>query len=280
MFELPVSIIGGYLGSGKTTWINQRLKENRAVRYAVIVNDFGELNIDAQLIDSVDQLTITLENGCVCCSLAGGVDQAVQAITNIADAIDWVLLEASGVADPTRVKAQVQSWPGFTLHDTLTLIDATRIQKLTKDKYVGKHIQKQLMEADEILLTKTDLISGADRSKLDDWLCQQRGRPSIVATLTKTQLPEFSTERIDSATFRDRQSLESWLDALDDTTSRVKGLVKFNDSPDPSKDQWFVIQWVDRKWTITEHQGPEPSKPGIVRIMAAPNSQSVPDSRL
>lgn len=280
MVDLPVSIIGGYLGSGKTTWINQRLKQNYAVRYAVIVNDFGELNIDAQLIDSPDQLTITLENGCVCCSLAGGVDQAVQAITNIAGAIDWVLLEASGVADPTRVQAQVQSWPGFTLHDTLTLIDATRIQKLTRDKYVGKHIQKQLIEADEILLTKTDLISEADRSNLEGWICQQRGRPSIVKTLTESQLPEFSAERIDPAIFADRPSLESWLDLLDDTTARVKGLVRFKDRPDQRKALWFVVQWVDRKWTITEHQGPEPSKPGIVRIMAAPNSQSVPDSVL
>ncbi|MFT7246155.1 MAG: G3E family GTPase [Candidatus Azotimanducaceae bacterium] len=278
MFELPVSIIGGYLGSGKTTWINQRLKENRTVRYAVIVNDFGELNIDAQLIDSADQLTITLENGCVCCSLAGGVDQAVQAITNIANAIDWVLLEASGVADPTRVKAQVQSWPGFALHDALTLIDATRIQKLTKDKYVGRHIQKQLSEADEILLTKTDLISEADRSNLDTWICQQRSRTLVIESdlAGQSQLPEFSAERIDPAVFADRPSLESWLDSLDNTTARAKGLVRFNDHPD----RWFVVQWVDRKWTITEHQGPEPSKPGIVRIMAAPSSQSVPDSPL
>ena len=73
-FDLPVTLITGYLGSGKTTFINQRLLNADGVRYAVLVNDFGELNIDAELIKTSTERTISMINGCVCCSLAADMD--------------------------------------------------------------------------------------------------------------------------------------------------------------------------------------------------------------
>ena len=148
MFELPVTLVGGYLGSGKTTYINHRLKQADGVRYVVLVNDFGELNIDEQLIESRDGQTIALTNGCVCCSVTDDLANAFEQVEQVSDQADWLLMEASGVANLIRLKSQLQNLPGFELRETLTMVDATRIRELVQDKYVGRHVSVQVKQAD------------------------------------------------------------------------------------------------------------------------------------
>ena len=150
MFNLPVTVVAGYLGSGKTTYINQQLTRANGLRCAVLVNDFGELNIDAELIENESARSISLVNGCVCCSIADDMEGALEEIRSTADSLDWVMLEASGVADPGRVKNRVLNWPGFELKELVTLVDATRIRKLVNDKFVGGHIREQLSSADNL----------------------------------------------------------------------------------------------------------------------------------
>lgn len=267
MFDLPITIIAGYLGSGKTTLINEKLSNNDGVRYAVLVNDFGDLNIDAELLDSQDGMTIALENGCVCCSLAGGMEQAAEQIRTIADQIDWVLLEASGVAEPNRLQRRVQSWPGFTLTETKTLIDATRIRKLVQDKFIGQHIQKQLHDADHLQLSKTDLISKTELLELTEWLKTQSEVETNPAKLHLPH-PSFHSETIPLIEPVEKNTLERWLASLDDTTLRLKGFVRLTEEPR----KLFVVQWVDQTWSIIEHRGQKTHfQPALIRITSNAN---------
>lgn len=101
---LPCTVIGGYLGAGKTTLLNHLLANTAGLRAAVVVNDFGDVDIDADLVASHDGDTIQLANGCLCCTLAGGFAEVMGGLRARAEDLDHVLIEASGVADPEKVE--------------------------------------------------------------------------------------------------------------------------------------------------------------------------------
>ena len=100
---LPFTVLGGFLGSGKTTLLNRLLNLTKETRYAVLVNDFGELNIDERLITAHDGETIALANGCMCCSMADGFVSALTTVMERADQFDQMIVEASGVSNPGRI---------------------------------------------------------------------------------------------------------------------------------------------------------------------------------
>ena len=100
---LPFTVLGGFLGAGKTTLLNRLLTETQDTRFAVLVNDFGELNIDEGLVARHDGKTIALSNGCMCCSMADGFLSTLMTVMDRAEAVDHVVVEASGVANPRRI---------------------------------------------------------------------------------------------------------------------------------------------------------------------------------
>jgi G3E family GTPase len=167
--QIPVTVIGGYLGAGKTTLLNHILRNNKGIRFAVLVNDFGSINIDIDLIESQDGDTINLANGCICCSLAGGFGTAMISIRDRADLPDRVLIEASGVSDPFKI-AQYAHLPGFHLDSVIVLADAEFIQKRAADKYIGRQVIQQLKSADLLLLNKVDLVTDENRTQVKNWL--------------------------------------------------------------------------------------------------------------
>ncbi len=167
--KIPVTVIGGYLGAGKTTLLNHILRNNKGIRFAVLVNDFGNINIDIDLIESQDGDTINLANGCICCSLAGGFGSAILSIRERPVLPDRVLIESSGVSDPFKI-AQYAHLPGFHLDSVIVLADAEFIQRRVADKYVGRQVIQQLKSADLLLLNKVDLVSDERRIQVRDWL--------------------------------------------------------------------------------------------------------------
>jgi G3E family GTPase len=266
MFDLPVTIVSGYLGSGKTTYINTLLQTNNGVRYAVLVNDFGELNIDVSLIESSSAKSISLANGCVCCSIANDLDSALAGITSIEQTIDWVLLEASGVADSQRIENTVLNWPGFTLKQTLTMVDVTRIKSLAADKYVGAHIDKQLRQAQKIVLTKTDLINSKEQAEIEHWLSVKNNISTID---NKTDFhPDFVSYSFRHEYAISRLSLEEWLSELHDNTLRVKGFVFLQEDPDfQYLLQWVWVQLADQNLSMKNNDRQEkPSQPAEKNI--------------
>ena len=167
--QIPVTVIGGYLGAGNTTLLNYILLQTHGIRYAVLVNDFGSINIDVDLIESQDDEVINLANGCICCSMAGGLTNAMFAIRERELRPDRVLIEASGVSDPHKI-AQNAHLPGFCLDSVVVLADAELIRMQAKDKYVAKQVLQQLKSADLLVLTKLDLISDGQRGQVKEWL--------------------------------------------------------------------------------------------------------------
>lgn len=148
---IPITIVAGYLGAGKTTFINKVLAETKSP-LGILVNDFGDLAIDYDLIQNEDGLTYSLANGCVCCKLNDDIGAALESIKN--KDISGVLLEASGVAIPIKIANYGLSWPGFSLNGILSLVDGQSIESLLDDKYVKTTVRDQLVQADRILLNR------------------------------------------------------------------------------------------------------------------------------
>ncbi|MFF5793014.1 CobW family GTP-binding protein [Paeniglutamicibacter sp. NPDC012692] len=153
---VPLTIVGGYLGAGKTTLINDLLAQ-AGQRIAVVVNDFGEVNIDAKLIRSADGDTIELVNGCICCSLSDGLGELLPRLAR-RDDLDAVVVEVSGVGEPGKL-AGWMGYPGFSAGGVLVCADAGALGRLAGDRYVGDTVTAQLKVADLVLLTKGDAAS-------------------------------------------------------------------------------------------------------------------------
>ena len=143
---LPFTVIGGYLGAGKTTLLNNLLSQAGGLRAAVLVNDFGEINIDAELITGHDGDAISLANGCICCSLSNGFAVAIGEVLKRAEKLDHVIVEASGVAEPGKI-AQYGQMYGLPLDGVLVVVDAEQIKTQADNKYVGDTVLRQLAQA-------------------------------------------------------------------------------------------------------------------------------------
>lgn len=155
----PITLVGGYLGSGKTTLINRFLSSPRAGRTAVVVNDFGEVNIDAALIRASGADTLELTNGCICCQITDDVQRTMSGLAARTD-IDRVICEVSGIGDPSQLGTW-QTFPGFRAGPTVVCADAVATEARLADEYVEDVVRAQIAGADIVLVTKADLASVA-----------------------------------------------------------------------------------------------------------------------
>ena len=287
---IPLTIIAGYLGAGKTTLINRLLAQADGRRLAVLVNDFGDINIDASLIASHDGGTISLTNGCVCCSISDALGDALDQVTAMLPPPDQIIVEASGVSDPAKVAHYGLGWPGVTLDSVLTLADAETIQDRATDKFVGHLVLQQLRTADLVVLTKPDLVSEARLREVEQWAASLAGgAPSVRATNGdlpvamvleegRTAEPFPATERdtaIDSAPVHghfasvsveisapiDREQFCAFADALPPEIWRAKGLLRFSSEPD----RLWIFHKVGRRWSLSPHESP--SEPGSASVL-------------
>lgn len=179
--RIPVTILSGYLGSGKTTIINRALAGDHGLRLGVLVNDFGPVNIDASLIAAEGDDLVELSNGCVCCSIGDDLGEAMSAFAARPNPPQHLLLEASGVAEPARIAASAGYWPGFELDAVVVAADAETIEARVNDKYVARLVRSQLAAADLIVLTKGDLVGPERTTGTKDWLQGQHPEARIVA---------------------------------------------------------------------------------------------------
>ena len=177
---VPLTVIGGFLGAGKTTLLNALLAQADGRRIAVLVNDFGDLQIDAALIARSSAATIALRNGCVCCSLAGGLVNALSESLAIDPRPDHVVVEASGVSDPRRIAQVARSGAGFSPEATLVVVAADQIETLARDRYVGDTVIAQLAAADLLILNKMDLVDEARKRQVREWLKPHAPRAALI----------------------------------------------------------------------------------------------------
>ena len=156
---MPVTIITGFLGSGKTTLINQILHNKQKLKVAVLVNEFGDINIDTQLLMDVNENMLELSNGCICCTINEGLVDAVYQVLESDKKVDYLIIETTGVADPLPIILTFLSTElkDLTYLDSvLTLVDS---ENFTPDHFDSEAALKQIAYGDIILLNKTDLVS-------------------------------------------------------------------------------------------------------------------------
>ena len=154
---IPLTLISGYLGTGKTTLINQLLRTTKK-KIALLVNDFGDVNIDESLIESRTDSLLSIAGGCVCCSYGNELIETLESMNSSKILPDHIVLEASGIALPSKIIQTVSLMNFLSFHGTVLLTDASRIQAQLNDVYISDTIRLQIQEHDLLVLNKTDLI--------------------------------------------------------------------------------------------------------------------------
>jgi G3E family GTPase len=187
---MPVTIITGFLGSGKTTLLNHILENQSDLKIAVLVNEFGDINIDSQLLVSIDEDMVELSNGCICCTINDSLVDAVYNILERRDNIDYMVVETTGVADPLPI---VLTFLGTDLRDVtridsiLTLID---VETFTPDYFGSEAAEKQVTFGDIIVLNKTDLVPKEKVNDLENQLREfKEGARILRSEYGKVSLP-------------------------------------------------------------------------------------------
>lgn len=179
---LPVTIITGFLGSGKTTLLNQILQNELNQKVAVLVNEFGDINIDSQLLVSYDDDMVELSNGCICCTINEGLIEAVKRILAREEKVERLIIETTGVADPLPIILTFvgSDFRDFTrLDSVITLIDA---ETFTPEHFDSEVASKQIAYGDILLLNKTDLVDREQLSALENYIGSIKQNPRIIHT--------------------------------------------------------------------------------------------------
>lgn len=166
--KIPVTVLTGYLGAGKTTLLNRILSENHGKKYAVIVNEFGEIGIDNDLIIGADEEVFEMNNGCICCTVRGDLVRIMDGLMKRKGKFDAIIVETTGLADPAPVAQtffvdeDVQK--NARLDAVVTVADAKWLSDRLKDAPEAKN---QIAFADVIVLNKTDLVTKAELAEVE-----------------------------------------------------------------------------------------------------------------
>jgi G3E family GTPase len=239
------TVIGGYLGTGKTTLLNHLLRHNAGRRFALLINDFGDINIDGELIESQTENQINLANGCVCCTLTDGFHEAIDKLMQASPPPEHIIVEASGVANVANL-AQYGYGNNLQLDGIVVVADAETVIEKANDKYVAQTVRRQLSAADIVVLNKTDLVDGKTLGDVVDWLSKEVGdirvvpavrgnlpismllgiqRKELSKTVHSHDHEEYASWSIQADGLLEEQKINAFLHSLGTDVIRAKGLL-------------------------------------------------------
>jgi G3E family GTPase len=265
---IGMTVIGGFLGAGKTTLVNHILRQTKGRRIGVLVNDFGAVNIDAELIEAREGETIRLANGCLCCGLGDDLARALIKVLGQAVKPEHLLIEASGVAEPWRIAELALAAPEFGAARIIVLADAAAVTAQLADRYIGDLAASQIGCADLLILNKADLLAPDDLRAVIDRLAARW--PELVISPSQHAMIEIGTlglggpgqrlrahavmpdaEKIFRA-FRfavdqklDRHRVEALMKWLPDWVVRLKAIVHIEGEASPQ-----LVQAASGRWSI------------------------------
>ncbi|MFT5176167.1 MAG: G3E family GTPase [Gammaproteobacteria bacterium] len=291
---LAVTVIGGYLGVGKTTLVNRLLRDANGLRLAVLVNEFGELPIDGDLIEAEDGNVISIAGGCVCCSYGNDLLMALIDLAKLRPRPDHVLLEASGVALPGAIAASIGLLQDYVTDAVIVLADAETVRERASDRYMGDTVERQLNDADLIVLNKIDLVAAHTGEATLAWLTERFPQARVAATSQANLPPDLvlhsavGRERLDRASAPHQlDHFETFSIALQNPVDAEQlarrladsqlGLLRAKGFVTTHAGTLMAIQVVGRRWSVFPAAASTPSGLVCIGLKAQINHQALRD---
>lgn len=289
--SLPLTLITGFLGAGKTTLLNRLLRQPQGRRLTVLVNDFGRINIDAELVSSQTKDLISLKNGCACCAVAGDLTQALIDLAEREERPDAIVLEASGIADTSGVIQIALTNPSIRLEGVLVVVDAETLFELAEDPHAGRLFRNQIAAADLIALSKLDLLDDAKRKAVKEWFANPFAAKPVVevhngdlpadvvlgigasheAEKELHESSEHHAHDFESVSFTmdeplDGDRLHTFLDSLPNSLWRAKGVLHLKEETA----RRTIYQRVGKRWSYAPAEPWGDEKPHSSLVFIGP----------
>ena len=250
--QIPVTVLTGYLGAGKTTLLNRILSENHGRRYAVIVNEFGEIGIDNDLIVNADEEVFEMNNGCICCTVRGDLIRIIEGLMKRKGSFDAIIIETTGLADPAPVAQTFfvddDVRERAKLDAIVTVVDARHIFLRLEDSHEA---EEQIAFADVILLNKTDLVSPQELEEVRQRLRVINNQARVHETV-RCELP--LEEVLERGAFDLERILKIEPDFLgEDTHEHDDDITSVSVSSETPVDPYLFMPWL-RNLTATKGQ--------------------------
>jgi G3E family GTPase len=281
---IPFSVIGGFLGAGKTTLINRLLGMPQTPRLAILVNDFGDIEVDRALLETHDGDTIALKNGCVCCSIGNDLSRALGRVLDSERPVDAIVVEASGVANPRRVMDIARISSELEPAGILVVVDAAALESQLEDRWIADTVTTQLASADRYFISKLDTGAAALARLARDYpdveqvpgfdtawqlfaLPGKAVEPRPAETRTHAR---FCSRSLISDRALDPERLRAWLGRRDDVY-RIKGWVR------QGQDEFRLLQYAGGRitWTGVESDGHDKTRLVVIGRVELPTAEEI-----
>ena len=289
---IPFSVIGGFLGAGKTTLINRLVRQPRLPRLAILVNDFGDIAVDAALIEAHGGDTVALTNGCICCGIGNDLGRALGRALDSEAPLEHIVVEASGVANPGRIMDVARISPELAPAGTLVVVDAAALLAQLEDRWIADTVAAQLACADLLLVNKLDTVDAETRNAALSRLARDYAEiaqvydfdtvwPLFASTVdgantstasARAHLP-FCARSLISRRNLDPQRLQTWLAARDDVY-RIKGWARLG------KHDVRLLQYAGHRltWMPAESAGCDETRLVVIGRDGLPAAEEILDA--